>query len=51
MPAGALNVADTARAADMVSTQVPVPVQLPLQPAKVWPLAVAAVSVTGVSCG
>ena len=43
-----LNVAVTARAAVIESTQEPVPVQAPLQPANVEPLAAAAVSVTDV---
>ena len=43
-----LNVAVTARAAVIDTAQVPVPVQAPLQPAKVEPLAAAAVSVTEV---
>lgn len=41
-----LNVAVTARAAVMDTVQVLVPVQAPLQPAKVEPLVAAAVSVT-----
>ena len=41
-----LNVAVTARAAVIASTQLPVPVQAPLQPANVEPVAAAAVSVT-----
>ncbi len=41
-----LNVAVTARAAVIASTQLPVPVQDPLQPAKVEPVVAAAVSVT-----
>ena len=43
-----LNVAVTLRAAVNDVTQVPVPVQMPLQPANVEPLAAAAVSVTDV---
>jgi hypothetical protein len=43
-----LNVAVTLRAAVIDSTQLPVPVQAPLQPANVEPLAAAAVSVTEV---
>ena len=41
-----LNVAVTARAAVIASTQLPVPVQAPLQPANFEPVAAAAVSVT-----
>ena len=44
----AVKVAVTDLAADMVTEQVPVPVQLPLQPAKVEPVAGAAVKVTTV---
>ncbi len=36
----------TLRAAVMVTTQLPVPVQAPLQPVKVEPVAAAAVRVT-----
>src|SRR5262245_18988489 len=43
-----LKVAVTDRAAVIETVQVPVPVQAPLQPAKVEPLAAAAVSVTDV---
>lgn len=43
-----LNVAVTLRAAVIASTQLPVPVHEPLQPAKLEPLAAAAVSVTDV---
>ncbi len=43
-----LKVAVTLRAAVIDTAQVPVPVQAPLQPAKVEPLAAAAVSVTEV---
>ena len=43
-----LNVAVTLRAAVIASTQVPVPVHAPLQPANVEPLAAAAVNVTEV---
>ncbi len=43
-----LNVAVTLRAAVIANTQLPVPVQAPLQPANVEPLAAAAVSVTDV---
>ena len=42
----ALNVAVTDRAALMVTAQLPVPEQAPLQPANVEPPAGAAVSVT-----
>ena len=42
----ALNVAVTARACVIDTVQAPVPVQAPLQPANVDPLAAAAVSVT-----
>ena len=41
-----LNVAVTARAAVIDTVQAPVPVQAPLQPANVEPLAAAGVSVT-----
>src|SRR5215468_5900140 len=41
-----LNVAVTARAADIVTVQVPVPEQAPLQPVNDEPLAADAVSVT-----
>ena len=44
--AGPLNVAVTLRTASRVTTQVPVPVQAPLQPANVEPLAAIAVRVT-----
>ena len=44
-----LNVAVTARAAVIDTAQVPVPVQAPLQPAKLDPVAALAVSVTTVS--
>jgi hypothetical protein len=40
------NVAVTLRAAVMLTAQVPVPLQAPLQPVKVEPAVVAAVSVT-----
>jgi hypothetical protein len=43
-----LNVAVTLRAAVIEVVQPPVPVQAPLQPANVEPLAAAAVSVTDV---
>ena len=43
-----LNVAVTFRAAVIDVAQVPVPVQAPLQPAKVAPLAATAVNVTDV---
>ena len=46
LPAGPLNVAVTARACVIDTVQVLVPVQAPLQPANVDPLAAAAVSVT-----
>jgi hypothetical protein len=42
------NVAVTLRAAVMLTVQVPVPVQAPLQPEKVEPVAAAAVRVTEV---
>ena len=44
----AVNVAVTARAALIVSEHVPVPVQAPLQPVKVEPVAGVAVSATAV---
>jgi len=47
-PEAVLNVAVTARAAVIDTVQVLVPVQAPLQPANVEPLAAAAVSVTDV---
>ena len=43
-----LNVAVTARAAVIDTVQAPVPLHAPLQPAKVEPLAAAAVRVTDV---
>jgi hypothetical protein len=43
---GALNVAVTLRAAVIATTQLPVPVHAPLQPANVLPFVGAAVSVT-----
>ena len=43
-----VNAAVTDFAAVMVTVQVPVPVQAPLQPAKVEPVAAAAVKVTAV---
>ena len=48
VPPLVLNVAVTLRAAVIDVTQVPVPVQMPLHPANVEPLAAAAVSVTDV---
>lgn len=47
-PPAALNVAVTALAAFMVTTQEPAPVQAPDQPAKVAPLVARAVRVTTV---
>ena len=44
----AVKVAVTARAALIVSEQLPVPEQAPLHPAKADPVPAAAVSVTGV---
>ena len=48
VPPSVLNVAVTLRAAVIDSTQPPVPLQAPLQPAKVEPLAAVALSVTDV---
>ena len=48
LPPAVLNVAVTLRAAVIDVAQVPVPVQAPLQPANVEPLAAEAVSVTDV---
>jgi hypothetical protein len=48
VPPLVLNVAVTDREAVIDSTQLPVPVQEPLQPANADPLAAAAVSVTEV---
>jgi|KBSMisStaDraftv2_1062788.scaffolds.fasta_scaffold107531_2 hypothetical protein len=42
----AVNVADTVRACDIVTTQLPVPVQGPLHPVKLEPLDAPAVKVT-----
>ena len=47
VPTGVVvNVAVTLRAAVMLTVQVPVPVQAPLHPVKVDPVAAAAVRVT-----
>ena len=48
VPPVVLNVAVTLRAAVIDVTHVPVPVQMPLHPVNVEPLAAAAVSVTDV---